>query len=207
MKNYTNNELEKILDMHKEWVKKGKGEIADLSNVDMSNVDLSNTNLHNVDLNNSDLNNSDLRNADLSNTNLSSTNLHNTNLSNTNLNNAYLCNADLSNAYLSNAYLINADLSNADLRNADLRNADLHNVDLHNTIGNGKEVKTLLCFEPYIINYTAENLQIGCKNYPIKDWWGFTNKEILEMDGKIALGFWNNYKSILMKIIELSPAT
>jgi len=54
--------------------------------------------------------------------------------------------------------------------------------------------------------YTEDRLQIGCENHSTSEWKEFDNKRILEMDGKQALTFWNNYKDYIFQTIELSPA-
>jgi uncharacterized protein YjbI with pentapeptide repeats len=119
---------------------------------------------------------------------------------------------DLNNSNLRNSDFHNSDLSYSDLRNSDLRNSDLRNSNLRdsniwNTIGNNREIKTLICFPEYHVNYTADRLQIGCENHAIKDWWEFDDKHILGMDGKKALTFWRKNKDILRMIIEHNPAT
>ena len=100
MKTYTQEELNKILELHKKWL---NGEDANLSNADLSNADLSNADLSNADLYNANLRYADLRYADLY--------------------NASLRYADLRYADLSNASLRYASLSNADLSYANLRYA------------------------------------------------------------------------------------
>ena len=83
----TKNELNKIIDNHKLWLKTNgeQGERADLRNANLRNANLSNANLSN---------------ANLSNANLSNANLSNANLRNANLRNANLSYADLINAVL-----------------------------------------------------------------------------------------------------------
>ena len=110
-------------------------------------------------------------------------------------------------ANLSGANLSGANLSSANLSGADLLDADLSDADLWSTTGNRIEIKSLFVSEIYPITYTAEVMQIGCKNYPIKDWWGFDDKKIIEMDGKKALTFWREWKDTIRMIIEKSPAT
>lgn len=103
---YTNKELQKILDDHKKWLRNDPcGVRADLSKADLRNANLRNADLRNADLSKANLRNADLRNADLGGADLRYSNL---------------LNADLSGADLSKA-----DLSLANLKDADLRNADL----------------------------------------------------------------------------------
>ena len=95
-------------------------------------------------------------------------------------------------------------LSRADLSGADLRWADLSGANLSGAIGDLKQIKSLQ-IEKYTITYTSEVIQIGCKNYGIEEWRNFTDKQINNMDSG-ALEWWNKWKEVLFKIIEMSPA-
>ena len=108
-------------------------------------------------------------------------------------------------ADLREANLRGADLSGANLRWANLRGANLRGATLWDAAGDNRHIKSLQC-GTYAVAYTAEALQIGCKQFPIEDWWGFDDKKILRMDGKGGLMWWKNWKPILQKIIEVSPA-
>lgn len=89
----TQEELNKILELHKKWLNKEEdGVLANLENVD----------LRNANLNYANLSNADLRYA---------------NLTNANLTNANLCYADLHLANLRYANLRNADIDGANLIN------------------------------------------------------------------------------------------
>ena len=121
-------QLQKILENHKNWLFGKEGEKANLSYADLSNADLSNADLRYANLRSSDLSNVDLRYANLSSANLDSADLNSTNLSNANLNSANLSSANLNNVDLSNADLNSADLRYADLRYANLRGTNLNDV-------------------------------------------------------------------------------
>ena len=60
--------------------------------------------------------------------------------------------------------------------------------------------------EQYAITYTASHLQIGCERHEIKDWFGFSDGRIKDMDGERALEFWREWKDTIKMIIEKSPA-
>ncbi len=94
------DELIKILDDHKLWLRNEDGKCADLRYVNLSGADLSGA---------------DLRYADLRRANLSGADLRYVNLSG----------ADLRRVNLSGANLRRANLSGADLRRANLSGADL----------------------------------------------------------------------------------
>ncbi len=148
------------------------------------------------------------------------TNLTGADLRGADLFRAYLPGADLFGAILRGAYLPGANLTGADLRGADLtganlcyadlrgailRGANLFGVNLFNTVGNLAEVKSLH-IDTYIVTYTADRLQIGCKNHSFGEWCGFGDDAISEMDSR-ALEWWKKHKDIIFQIIELSPAT
>ena len=115
--------------------------------------------------------------------------------------------ADLRWAYLEGANLRGANLRGtnlrgANLREADLRGADLQDADLWSTVGNGGEVKSLHC-GGYDVAFTHDVLQIGCKRYPIKDWFEFDDETISSMDGG-ALEWWRKWRPILKQIVEVA---
>jgi hypothetical protein len=150
------------------------------SRADLSCADLSDANLRGADLSFADLSCANLRGADLSCANLRG--------------------ANLSDAGLSRANLRGANLSCADLRGADLRGANLSDA-----IGDMLKIKSIQ-IESYAITYTSEILQIGCQRHDIADWWSFSDKEIIKMDGKRALKLWRKFKDHIKATIELSPA-
>jgi len=120
-----------------------------------------------------------------------------------NLRYADLSYADLSYADLSYADLSYADLSYANLRSANLRYADLSYANLRSAnlsyaVGNSNQIKTLQT-ETYVVTYTNTVMAIGCKQYSIKEWKNFKDREIKKMDSK-ALEFWKKWKPILGKI-------
>jgi uncharacterized protein YjbI with pentapeptide repeats len=122
---------------------------------------------------------------------------------------ACLRDADLSGACLRDADLSGADLSGADLsgaclRGADLRCACLRGADLRDA-GNNAEIR-LIQTGIYEVSYTSDVMQIGCKRFPITDWWNFSDEEIADMDSR-ALVFWKVWKPLLQQIIAAAPAT
>ena len=58
--------------------------------------------------------------------------------------------------------------------------------------------------EKYNITIMPEHLQIGCQYHSKKKWWGFSDSEILAMDGEPGLLWWKKWKSILMAVCEES---
>ena len=120
------------------------------------------------------------------------------------LNEAYLACADLNEANLERANLNEANLIRANLEGANLYKAKLKGAVLWGTIGNMREIKNLQ-LDTYSITYTADRLQIGCKNYSIEEWTGFSDEVIKDMDSE-ALEWWKKYRDHIFKTIELSPA-
>jgi uncharacterized protein YjbI with pentapeptide repeats len=184
-------EIEKLLELHKKWLYGEGGVRANLRSADLRSADL-----HGADLSSADLYGADLHGADLSSANLRSADLHGADLSGANLNGANLSSANLRSADLHGADLRSADLSGAHLRSADLRGADLR------CTGNMKELRTIQV-DRYMIGFTKDILQIGCKTYTIDEWRNFTDKEISKMD-EGALDWWNKWKDWIFQAIDLS---
>ena len=101
----TQEQINKILASHKEWMKGTGGERADLRDADLRDADLCGADLRDADLRDANLRDADLRDADL-------------------------CGADLRDADLCGADLRDADLRDADLRDANLRDANLRVANL-----------------------------------------------------------------------------
>jgi len=170
-------ELNLVLAKHKKWLNSEEGgERANLRKVD----------LRKVDLRWADLREADLRGVDLQGANLQW--------------------ADLRKADLREADLRGVDLQGANLQWADLRKADLRGVKLWGTVGNRKEIKNISCFEEYCVAYTKDRLQIGCENHSFDEWREFSDRDILAMDGKKALEFWNNNKAYIFITLDGHPA-
>lgn len=131
-----------------------------------------------------------------------SANLRGANLSSANLRGANLSYANLRDANLSDANLSGADLRYANLSDANLSYANLSYADLRGAVGEKKYIKTLQ-IEDYPISYTSDVLQIGCKKFPITEWWEFTDGQISEMDGHKAIVFWRKWKDWLRDLIEV----
>ena len=189
--------LSEILERHKRWLcDEEGGEYANLRRSDLRGADLSDADLRRANLSDANLSGANLRRADLSGANLRRADLSHANLSR----------ANLIGAYLSGAYLSDANLSRADLSGAYLSRANLSDANLIGCAGDRKKIKSIFIASEYPINYTAEVLQIGCKRYPIADWWKFGEEEIYDMDGKKAVVFWKKYNVLIRHIIELCPA-
>jgi hypothetical protein len=177
---------------------------ADLRCACLRDADLSGACLRDADLSGADLSGADLSGADLRCACLRDADLSGADLSGADLSGAYLRGACLRDADLSGADLSGADLSGACLRGADLRCACLRGADLRDA-GNNAEIR-LIQTGIYEVSYTSDVMQIGCKRFPITDWWNFSDEEIADMDSR-ALVFWKVWKPLLQQIIAAAPAT
>ena len=130
----TQEELDKIVEQHKHWIKQDcegwEGMRADLSEANLRKADLYGANLNGADLREANLYGANLRGANLRGANLSGANLIEANLSGANLREAYFSGANLYGADLRGADLIEANLSGTNLREANLREANLNGADL-----------------------------------------------------------------------------
>jgi uncharacterized protein YjbI with pentapeptide repeats len=124
--------------------------------------------------------------------------LRSANLSYANLSYADLRSANLRSADLRSADLRSADLSYADLRSADLSSADLSSIHINNAVGNGSEIKSLHIESEFSITYNTDSIAFGCTQLSFGDW--------LEMKDHES-DFWKKYRDIILKIVEVSPAT
>jgi hypothetical protein len=192
MKTYKPEQLKEIFELHQKWLNDEAGGIrANLTDANLTGANLTRANL--IDAN--------LTGANLTGANLTGANLTGANLTGANLTDAYLTYANLTDTNLTGANLTGANLTRANLIDANLIDANLMD-----TIGNNKEIKSLQLFDEYGIAYTKDRLQIGCKNHSFQEWWNFSDKEILAMDGKKALSFWKKNKEMIKNIVESNPA-
>lgn len=113
-------ELEKILEEHKEWIDGKGGKRADLSGTDLRGANLSGVNLRETNLRGANLRGANLRGADL----------READLYRADLREAGLCRANLRGAILRGGNLRGADLREAGLYRADLRGANLSEANL-----------------------------------------------------------------------------
>ena len=129
----TNEELGKILDLHKLWlVDNRKGQRVNLYYANLWDANLESANLYYANLEDAHLVGANLWGANLENANLKNAKLWCANLKNANIENANLESANLENADLENANLWGANLEGANLYRANLEDANLENAKLPN---------------------------------------------------------------------------
>ena len=107
--------------------------------------------------------------------------------------------ANLRWADLSWANLRDANLRGANLSDADLRDADLSDANLRGGVGNNREIKTMQ-FGKYIVAMSKHSIAVGCQQHTREKWEAFTDRDILEMDGKDGLSWWNKWRDVIFKV-------
>ena len=68
---------------------------------------------------------------------------------------------------------------------------------------NVKVTKTVITFGnafKYFITITDDHIRISCQQYLKAEWKNFSDREILEMDGKEVLEFWKIFKPLAEKM-------
>ncbi len=166
--------------------------VTDLREADLCGADLSEADLYGTDLSEADLRGADLRGADLY-----GANLHGADLSEANLRGAILREADLRGANLHGADLRGADLYGADLSGADLRGADLRGANLHGADLSEQGILQINGLAwPVLIGPTK--MAIGRECHAHEEWSAFSDRKIVEIDGKNALTFWHKNKDWLL---------
>jgi hypothetical protein len=122
-----------------------------------------------------------LARANLAGANLAGAYLARANLAGANLAGANLTDANLTDAYLTDAYLTGANLTDAKWRDLVITKTPLQ-------IGGLKWFVTIL----------DAHMQIGCQLHSLEEWEAFDDRQIAEMDGRDALRFWRENKSMLL---------
>lgn len=83
-----------------------------------------------------------------------------------------------------------------DLRYSDLRYSDLSGAKIREDITVTK-TPIVITGAYYTITIWDSHIQIGCKFHSMKDWFGFSDDVIYEMDKKHAIAFWRQWKESL----------
>lgn len=71
------------------------------------------------------------------------------------------------------------------------------------TISKSDDLYNITSNSQYNITILPHSIKIGCEFHKKEDWWNFTDREIIEMDGKDALKWWRVWKPILQAICEV----
>ena len=120
------------------------------------------------------------------------------------LKSADLRGADLRGTDLRGADLRGANLCDADLRGVNLRGANLCDANLHDAkIDDGIKVSLIpyqLECHDYFVYIWDKHIKIGCEFHSMDEWFDFTDKGILAMDGKKGLKWWKIWKELIKGI-------
>lgn len=123
-----------------------------------------------------------------------------------NFQSSLLASSNFSHACLREVNFSNAQLRWSNFTGACMTGVNLEGADLRYCTGNGKEIKSL-AIDDWSIVYTHDMLYIGCKMYPIQQWWDFSDDEIQMMDVLAnSLGWWKKNKECLRLVIDTFPA-
>lgn len=211
----TQEQLNKILDLHELWLEDNqKGEQAALFDKFLSKLDFSNRNLSSIfitkcTLVKADFSKSNLDNADLTICDLFMANFTETNLTNARFNESSLIDANLSNTNISNTNFGGTDLCRTNLsssfytKSPYFAGAYIFKTDFTNTIFDNKP-KIEFQFNGHLAYYFGDDiLHIGCKSESIDFWlesykivgehYGYSKKEIKQY------GDWIKYIAKLHK--------
>lgn len=209
--------IEKIVRENNLWIRTNgeQGKRADLSNMDLSEENLRGKNFHKARLIKADLSETDLQEANLQGADIRWSRLYKTKFTRATLSEAnfrgvdaigadfrgtQLIGANFYRADLGKANFCDADLEQADFREANLQNANLDRANICYVAGDGNTIKSFL-IHPYYIVIAKDIMAIGCKQYSIEEWMGFSEYRISKMD-KGALKFWKKWKPILVDILK-----
>lgn len=193
-------ELDNIINQHLLWLKgDSDGVRADLRFKDLRGLNLKGKCLVQANLGSVDMTGMDLERTDFDYANLYRAKMNDTCLNGTKFNFANMENCDLRDASMKRS-----ELRGCNLRHANLNRVNLKGSDIRHVVGNNSEIKTLL-IGVYDIVYTTESMAIGCKQYPINNWFNFDDDFISKLS-PIALCFWKEYKEIIKTVVTKSPA-
>ena len=65
-----------------------------------------------------------------------------------------------------------------------------------------KDIYNITSNEQYNITILPNSIKIGCQYHTKEEWFNYTDKEIIAMDGKKALEWWRVWKPILKAICD-----
>ena len=121
------------------------------------------------------------------------------NLDGANLARANLARASLDGASLVWANLARASLDGASLVWANLDGANLARAKFGDRVTAERGIRQVLGLQWPVTIFDA-HMRIGCQLHSLADWATFTNRDIVEMDGKDALLFWRRHKAMLLAL-------
>jgi len=94
------------------------------------------------------------------------------------------------------------DLRWADLTGANLRGANLRGANLRMCIGDGVIIRSGQFPKYHVVSFD-DMLTIGCEEYRVHEWRGFSDEKIAEM-GDGALEWWRKWKDVVLAFADCS---
>lgn len=102
-------------------------------------------------------------------------------------------------ADFTDADLRGADFAGADLTRANLIRANLIDADLEGTIGDGREIVTLI-IHPHTVNICNDQVTIGCTTKSATEWLAQTDEQLQELSPD-AVEFAKQWRSVIIGIL------
>ena len=128
------------------------------------------------------------------------------NLSGANFTEADLTEIDLTEIDLTGAIFFKANLNGADFTRSNLTGAIFFGANFTGSKRwqwNIKSHPIMISGLKYRVMIFNEHMEIGREQHSFKSWSGFSDREILNMDGKSALDFWNENASALLSYCKI----
>jgi len=186
MKKLTQDEVNVICDAHEIWLAdKTKGARANFYKYDISGLYFSDRNLTDA--------------------NMTEANMTRANMARANMTRANMTRANMTDVDMTRANMTDVDMTEANMTRANMTRANMTEANMHGCIGNSRQIKSIFISADYPITYTSTILQIGCKKFPISEWWDFNDAVIEGFEGG-ALALWKKHKGLIRQIIEDFPA-
>jgi hypothetical protein len=117
--------------------------------------------------------------------------------------------ADLTGANLTRAYLERANFTDADLTGANFTDAYLAGANFTDADFTGVKAYGYTFYKPplqvsdkYNIEIWEGFMKVGCEKHTLAEWSKFTQKQIIEMDGKDAATWWKKWKPVLFALAK-----
>jgi len=183
-----------IRNRHSEDIIRSYGEDS-LKYFDFSEQDMRDADFSGMDLTGANFSEAALYDADFRGTMLTGANFYEANLDSALFDGALLRGANFCEATLTNASLRNAILNSAIFHSAYMRDADITSASMWDTVGDGTVIQTIQTGR-YVINITADAIQIGCQRHTPAEWMGFADGYIASMDDG-ALQWWETWKPVI----------
>lgn len=189
----------------------------ELKGLDLSEIDLSGCVLFDCTFTSCNFHNANLSGLHTGNSGASfiDCNLHSVNFASADLSNlsflgctilaCEMSNADLSSSQIIGSRLITCNLRGVNMVKSDLTGTVLQNNDLYDTIGNGAQLKSILCAQ-WPITYTFAELQFASLRSASTNPAGIRESALLSVHGQSSVDTWRRWKNLIGSVILHEPA-